>query len=65
VTLTLESLQYVSCRQTHVVRPGQPRTLRWPSLHGWHDIQIVTSEDVTSRRRLTGRVEDGRVGISG
>lgn len=65
MTLTLESLQYVSCRQTHVVRPGQPLTLRWPSLHGWHDIQIVTSEDVTSRRRLTGRVEDGRVGISG
>jgi phospholipase C len=65
VTLTLESLQYVSCRQTHVVRPGRPLTLRWPSLHGWYDIQIVTSEDVTSRRRLTGRVEDGRVGISG
>ncbi|WP_241983310.1 phospholipase domain-containing protein [Cryobacterium tagatosivorans] len=65
VTLTFTSLQYVSHAHTQVLRPGQRKKLSWPALNGWYDVEISTPEDTSFRRRLTGRVEDGRPGITG
>jgi phospholipase C len=65
VTLTLKSLNYADQSQTQVLRPNQHKELRWPGLRGWYDIDITVAEDSTFHRRLTGRVEDGRVGITG
>jgi phospholipase C len=65
VTLTMKSLNYADQARTQVLRPNEHKELRWPGLRGWYDIEITVAEDSTFHRRLTGRVEDGRVGITG
>ncbi|NYH87857.1 phospholipase C [Actinopolymorpha rutila] len=34
----------------------------WPTDDGWYDIEVQAVEDPTFRRRLVGRIEDGRAG---
>lgn len=65
VTLKLESLQYLDGSDTVKLKPGQTKKIGWETLQGWYDIQITSPEDASFRRRLTGREEDGREGISG
>lgn len=65
VTLKLESLQYLDGSDTVKLKPGQTKKIGWETLQGWYDIQVTSPEDASFRRRLTGREEDGREGISG
>ncbi|GAB3503877.1 phosphocholine-specific phospholipase C [Amycolatopsis cihanbeyliensis] len=54
-------------RATRFVRvaPGRSAAVAWPVAHGWYDAEITTESDPTFLRTLTGRVENGRPGISG
>lgn len=61
VTLRVHALRYTTRTSTVRLRPGQRRSLDWATNHGWYDLE-VTAPDF--RRRLTGRVEDGRPGIT-
>lgn len=65
VTLTFAALQYVEGSQTVKLKPGQARKLGWATVEGWYDVEVTSAEDRSFRRRLTGREEDGREGISG
>lgn len=65
VTLRLESLQYADGNDTVKLKPGQNRKIGWETLQGWYDLQVTSPEDASFRRRLTGREEDGREGVSG
>jgi hypothetical protein len=40
-------------------------TVTWDTDHGWYDVEVTAEEDRAFRRRLTGRVENGRTGVSG
>jgi phospholipase C len=46
------------------LRPGTTRSLSWDTDDGWYDIEVTAREDPAFRRRLTGRVEDGRPGVT-
>lgn len=65
VTLLLTSLGYVDHQATVRLRPGQRRTVPWPTERGWYDLEVTSPQERAYRRRLTSRVEDGRPGISG
>ncbi|RZS40845.1 phospholipase C [Herbihabitans rhizosphaerae] len=64
VTVTVKALRYGNARHTAKVWPGQERRLPWPTEHGWYDLEATVAEDASFRRRVTGRVEDGRPGVS-
>lgn len=57
ITLRVHALRHNSRTSTVRLRPGQRRSLDWVTDHGWYDLE-VTGPDF--RRRLTGRVENGR-----
>jgi phospholipase C len=61
VTLRVHALRYGSRTSTVRLRGGQRRSLPWVTDHGWYDLE-VTAPDF--RRRLTGRVENGRPGTT-
>jgi phospholipase C len=61
ITLRVHALRYTTRTSTVRLRPGQRRSLNWATDHGWYDLE-VTAPDF--RRRLTGRAEDGRPGIT-
>ncbi|ABM09116.1 phosphocholine-specific phospholipase C [Paenarthrobacter aurescens] len=65
VTLKLESLQYADSQDNVKLKPGHTKKIGWETLNGWYDLEVTSAEDTTFRRRLTGREEDGREGISG
>jgi phospholipase C len=65
VTLRFESLQYADGNDTVKLKPGQNRKIGWETLQGWYDLRVTSPEDASFRRRLTGREEDGREGVSG
>ena len=64
VTLRLAPLAYARGGQTVSLRPGETRTVSWDTDEGWYDLEVTAREDGTFRRRLTGRVEDGRPGVT-
>jgi phospholipase C len=61
VTLRVHALRYSNRSTTIRLRGGQRRSLDWATDRGWYDLE-VTAPDF--RRRLTGRVEDGRSGVT-
>jgi phospholipase C len=61
VTLRVHTLRYGRRSSTVRLRGGQRRSLDWATDHGWYDLE-VTAPDF--RRRLTGRVENGRPGVT-
>jgi len=61
VTLRVHPLRYKGRTWTVRLSAGQRRSLAWATDHGWYDLE-VTAPDF--RRRLTGRVEDGRPGTT-
>lgn len=65
VTVTIEACGYGDERSQVRLRPDQARRVSWPTDHGWYDLQLSIESDPTFHRRMTGRVENGRVGISG
>jgi phospholipase C len=42
----------------------ETRTKRWETVEGWYDLEVTAQEDPAFRRRLTGRVETGRPGVT-
>ena len=46
------------------VRPGTTRTVNWDTDQGWYDLEVTVLQDPSFRRRLTGRVESGRPGVT-
>lgn len=65
VTLRLTSLQYRDRTTTVRLKAGARKPLGWETKNGWYDVEITAEQDPTFRRRLTGREENGRPGISG
>ncbi len=65
VNIKLESLQYAVNNQTVKLKAGHTKKIGWDTVEGWYDLQLTSAEDASFRRRLTGREEDGREGISG
>jgi len=65
VTLALQSLQYAPGRDSVKLKAGHSKKIGWDTMNGWYDVEITAAEDPTFRRRLTGREEDGREGVSG
>jgi phospholipase C len=61
VTLRVHALRYGTRTSTVRLRPGQRRSLTWATDRGWYDLEVTAPG---FRRRLTGRVEDGRPGIT-
>ncbi|GAA1684398.1 phospholipase C, phosphocholine-specific [Fodinicola feengrottensis] len=65
LALALTARGYGSHKQQLALAPGQARLVSWPTSHGWYDVEITAPTDTTFTRRLTGRLEDGRPGLSG
>ena len=65
VTLRLTSARFG--RTTRVLRipAGRSATVDWPVSQGWYDVRVTADGDPAFLRTLTGRVEDGRPGVSG
>jgi phospholipase C len=64
VDLRLRALGYGRRIVDVRVRPGRTRRVEWDTDRGWYDLEVTAPEDLRFRRRLTGRVEDGRPGLS-
>ncbi|MFG3351444.1 phosphocholine-specific phospholipase C [Streptomyces sp. NPDC048001] len=73
LTFTLRPLGYVDEADLHdwtreiTVRPGRSRSVVHSAAdaHGWYDLEVTAAEDEGFRRRLMGRIENGRPGVSG
>jgi phospholipase C len=59
VTLRVHALRYSTRSTTARLRGGHRRSLDWATDRGWYDLEVTAP---AFRRRLTGRVEDGRAG---
>jgi len=65
LTLKVKARGYGSKAVTVELRGKQTRSLPWPTDQGWYDVEVTTTEDASYRRRLTGRLETGKPGITG
>ncbi|MFD9889042.1 phosphocholine-specific phospholipase C [Amycolatopsis sp. NPDC059027] len=63
VTLRLTSSKGGPARVVRVPA-GRKVTVDWPSAHGWYDLRVTADGDPAFLRTLTGRVEDGRPGVT-
>jgi phospholipase C len=61
VSLRIAALRYGTADETVDLAPGARHTLDWPTDEGWYDLEITAPD---FRRRLTGRVENGRPGVT-
>ena len=61
ITLRVHALRYGTRTSTVRLRAGQHRSLPWATDNGWYDLEVTAPG---FRRRLTGRVEDGRPGTT-
>lgn len=64
VTVVVTSLAYLSRVLRLILAPAEQRTVTWPTDHGWYDVGVTVEQDPAFRRRLTGRIEDGRPGLT-
>jgi phospholipase C len=65
VTLRLTASRYGRANRVVRVPAGRVVTADWPTSQGWYDIRVTADGDASFLRTLTGRVEDGRTGVSG
>jgi phospholipase C len=65
VTLRLTASRYGRANRVVRVPAGRSATVDWPTSQGWYDIRVTADGDASFLRTLTGRVEDGRTGVSG
>jgi phospholipase C len=64
VTLVVEPEAYDGRRRVVRLRAGGRESLQWPTDRGWYDVVVTSPDDDTFRRRLTGRVENGRTTVT-
>ena len=64
VTLSVRGHAYSDRIEEVTARPRQRRRLSWTTDQGWYDVEVTTPADPSFRRRLTGRLEDGRPGVT-
>jgi len=62
IALQVKARGYLTRTVRVELRGKQTRAVTWPTDHGWYDVEVTSAEDTTYRRRLTGRVENGRPG---
>ncbi len=65
LTVRLTSARYGRATKVLRVPPGRSASTAWPAWRGWYDARVTVDSDPAFLRLLTGRVEDGRPGISG
>ncbi|MQY03592.1 phosphocholine-specific phospholipase C [Actinomadura macrotermitis] len=65
LTFTLAALAYGKEARQVTLQPGKRTTVRWPTKHGWYDVDIRAKEDQAFRRRLMGHLENGKPSVSG
>lgn len=46
------------------LRPGEQREVRWTTDQGWYDLEITALEEPGFSRRLAGKVENGKPGVT-
>ncbi|GAA2100004.1 phospholipase C, phosphocholine-specific [Microlunatus panaciterrae] len=64
VTVTLTHGDEGTPRSQLRLRAHSTRRVSWSTDQGWYDVSVAVVQDPTFHRRLTGRVEDGRMGVS-
>ncbi|GGM46202.1 phospholipase C precursor [Longimycelium tulufanense] len=64
VLLQIRALRYADRTETVRLQPRRSRGVSWRTDHGWYDVEITAPQDESFRRRLTGRVENGRAGLT-
>jgi phospholipase C len=64
VNLRLLALGYGGRTVRVRLAAGETKTRTWDTDEGWYDLEVTAQEDPAFRRRLTGRVETGRPGVS-
>nr|WP_202885177.1 phospholipase C, phosphocholine-specific [Actinopolymorpha cephalotaxi] len=62
VTLRLRALDHGDSDRTVRLAARSRRPVEWPTDDGWYDLEVRAVEDPAFRRRLAGRIEDGRAG---
>jgi phospholipase C len=63
VVVTVRSRRYGRRSQEVRLRPRQRKQLAWATEHGWYDVEVSAAGGFY--RSLTGRLENGRAGVSG
>ena len=64
LTLDVRSQEYRDQVETLRLAAGQTRRTSVPTAQGWYDVVVTAREDRSFRRRITGRVENGRGGVT-
>ncbi|RJQ77749.1 phospholipase C, phosphocholine-specific [Pseudonocardiaceae bacterium YIM PH 21723] len=62
VTVRVRALGFGSQSDTVTLQPWQEKVLQWPTDEGWYDVEVTCDQDPSFRRRITGRVENGKPG---
>lgn len=65
LALELRAVRYGRTTKVVTVPARGSTSVRWPTERGWYDVEVTTEADTSFLRRLTGRVEDGKPGVSG
>ncbi|MFE3455309.1 phosphocholine-specific phospholipase C [Nonomuraea sp. NPDC059194] len=65
LTFTLDALAYGADRREVAVAAGDRAVVDWDTASGWYDLRLTVAEDPSFHRRMMGRLEDGRTGVSG
>ncbi|MBO0856749.1 MAG: DUF756 domain-containing protein, partial [Nocardia sp.] len=64
ITVAIAPLDFDGAAQQVDMPANSSRTLPWPVRGGWYDLEITAPADPAFRQRATGRVENGRPGIT-
>lgn len=64
VTVTVAALRYAGLRERVELPAGASHSLEWNTENGWYDVEVTADEDPAFRRRVTGRIENGKPGVS-
>ncbi|MFI6803013.1 phosphocholine-specific phospholipase C [Streptosporangium canum] len=65
LTFTLDALAYGAGRREVAVAAGDRAVIDWDTASGWYDLRLTVAEDPSFHRRMMGRLENGRAGVSG
>ena len=64
LVLTVSGLAYTDRSEQITLRGHQRRVVPWPTDQGWYDVEVLSPDDDSFRRRLTGHQENGRDSVT-